>query len=61
MLEPDKPLTPQPPLPLPWGKILAWVAVIGFLVALAVLPTFRSNVLHALDVTKRFFAKLFGF
>lgn len=61
MLEPSKPTTPQPPLPLPWGKIAVWLLVLGFVVAFAFVPSFRHQVTHMWDVTIRFFSKLFGF
>jgi hypothetical protein len=61
MFDPTSTSTPQPPLPPPWGKIAGWLVVIGLLIAFVAVPSFRNNVLHAFDVTKRFFASLFGF
>jgi hypothetical protein len=61
MLEPASPSAPQPPIPWPWGKIATWLVVIGLVVAFAVVPSFRNNVIHVWTVSKTFFARLFGF
>jgi hypothetical protein len=61
MLEHTRPSAPQPALPPPWAKIAGWLVVLALVVAYVFIPSFRSNVLHAWDVTKTFFANLFGF
>jgi hypothetical protein len=61
MFEPTSPSTPQRPLPRPWGKYVSWLVVIGLVVAFFAVQSFHDKVVNGWEVTRTFFARLFGF